>query len=342
MAANSAWTSHAGRGTKRIHIGLDDMTTADSMTIDAILDAFATAEGNLPRTALRQAVLQWQEVGPVLLDLLNRAATPEDVSERDESILFFGIFVMAQIREERAFAPLCAICTQGERIGALLGDGVTENLACILARTYDGDAAPLRAVIEAVTADEFTRDAALRSVAWLTAAGRLDRSATATYLRDLYMNLQPQATSYVWVGWQEAIALLGLRELAPLVETVFKRRWIDRSVMSFRHFEEDLREAEQAAVATAPFASRMPNMDRHDDPVALLSTWESFRPRDGRKARPAAPSIVATGSAPAVRAYRGGGGVTAVVNPLRGVGRNDPCPCGSGKKFKKCCLGKAS
>jgi uncharacterized protein YecA (UPF0149 family) len=24
-----------------------------------------------------------------------------------------------------------------------------------------------------------------------------------------------------------------------------------------------------------------------------------------------------------------------------GVGRNDPCPCGSGKKFKKCCLGRA-
>ena len=23
-------------------------------------------------------------------------------------------------------------------------------------------------------------------------------------------------------------------------------------------------------------------------------------------------------------------------NPLRDVGRNDPCPCGSGKKFKKC------
>ena len=22
------------------------------------------------------------------------------------------------------------------------------------------------------------------------------------------------------------------------------------------------------------------------------------------------------------------------------VGRNDPCPCGSGKKYKKCCIGK--
>lgn len=23
------------------------------------------------------------------------------------------------------------------------------------------------------------------------------------------------------------------------------------------------------------------------------------------------------------------------------VGRNDPCPCGSGKKYKHCCIGKA-
>ncbi len=23
-----------------------------------------------------------------------------------------------------------------------------------------------------------------------------------------------------------------------------------------------------------------------------------------------------------------------------GIGRNDPCPCGSGKEFKHCCLGK--
>jgi len=26
------------------------------------------------------------------------------------------------------------------------------------------------------------------------------------------------------------------------------------------------------------------------------------------------------------------------INPNRDVGRNDPCPCGSGKKFKNCCL----
>ena len=29
-----------------------------------------------------------------------------------------------------------------------------------------------------------------------------------------------------------------------------------------------------------------------------------------------------------------------VRNPTRSIGRNDPCPCGSGRKFKACCLHK--
>ncbi len=28
---------------------------------------------------------------------------------------------------------------------------------------------------------------------------------------------------------------------------------------------------------------------------------------------------------------------TTVVNKEKKIGRNDPCPCGSGKKYKKCC-----
>jgi uncharacterized protein YecA (UPF0149 family) len=29
--------------------------------------------------------------------------------------------------------------------------------------------------------------------------------------------------------------------------------------------------------------------------------------------------------------------VQTIVREMPKVGRNDPCPCGSGKKFKKCC-----
>lgn len=35
-------------------------------------------------------------------------------------------------------------------------------------------------------------------------------------------------------------------------------------------------------------------------------------------------------------------GVTIRHSPkVTATGRNDPCPCGSGKKFKKCCMGQA-
>jgi SWIM/SEC-C metal-binding protein len=30
-------------------------------------------------------------------------------------------------------------------------------------------------------------------------------------------------------------------------------------------------------------------------------------------------------------------GEPSAHRPAPGIGRNDPCPCGSGKKFKKCC-----
>jgi len=38
-------------------------------------------------------------------------------------------------------------------------------------------------------------------------------------------------------------------------------------------------------------------------------------------------------------AYRTGGesGSKPVIRSNPKVGRNDPCPCGSGKKYKKCC-----
>jgi uncharacterized protein len=42
------------------------------------------------------------------------------------------------------------------------------------------------------------------------------------------------------------------------------------------------------------------------------------------------------------RAHRQGGTSGRTSEPRRSipkVGRNDPCPCGSGKKYKKCCGG---
>jgi preprotein translocase subunit SecA len=58
---------------------------------------------------------------------------------------------------------------------------------------------------------------------------------------------------------------------------------------------------------------------------ALAEHAESFR------------TIVARGTAHASGTVPGGKGTT-IEHRADKTGRNDPCPCGSGKKFKKCCM----
>jgi preprotein translocase subunit SecA len=65
------------------------------------------------------------------------------------------------------------------------------------------------------------------------------------------------------------------------------------------------------------------------------------RPTPMVESKPAADGLVTSADAPPpTRPPKAGAGGMAepafAANPYAGVGRNDPCPCGSGKKFKKC------
>ncbi|MDP3910272.1 MAG: preprotein translocase subunit SecA [Gemmatimonadales bacterium] len=52
--------------------------------------------------------------------------------------------------------------------------------------------------------------------------------------------------------------------------------------------------------------------------------------------KPSADGLISGGSATGPMPPRGGPAGVPVASPYAGVGRNDPCPCGSGRKFKKC------
>ncbi|HEY4044330.1 MAG TPA: DUF1186 domain-containing protein, partial [Rhodopila sp.] len=229
-----------------------------------------------------------------------------------------AIYLVAQVRETRAHRALCAIAADGERVSDLIEDGLTEDFGIILARTYDGDPAALRSVIEAAGADEFSRDAAFVALAWLTATGQIDRDDTAGYLRHLHTTLQPKGPCWIWVAWQRAIADLGLKELVPQVEDVFERGSIEPMSLSFEDFQDDLTKAINAPDPAAAFSPSDRDDGRLDDLVTHMSGWAAFQPAEPE---------------PPLRGID-----LPVRNPYRNVGRNDPCPCGSGSKFKKCCL----
>jgi hypothetical protein len=292
----------------------------EPMTVDAILEDFGSITGRLPQVAMDQAIARWPEVSPALLACLNEAAEGAAYSEHTDNILSISIYLMAQMRETRAFRPLCTLLAAGDRADELLGDGITEELKFILARVYDGDPAPLQTLIEDSNADEFVRDAGLFAMAWLTADGRIDRDVTAAYFRDLHVRLRPQAECQVWVGWQQAIANLGLAELAPLVEDAFRHGWISDTYLAHEDFRQGLSQALQATDPIDAFPANERDDGSLDDAARMLSRWPMFQPSKPLP-KPLSPTPVGT-----------------VRNPYRDVGRNDPCPCGSGTKFKKCCL----
>ncbi len=72
----------------------------------------------------------------------------------------------------------------------------------------------------------------------------------------------------------------------------------------------------------------------------LLMAFLDFLPTTGRFPNAASWSTVVEGAAQGYQAaFRDDGSVrgTTIRKPVAPVGRNDPCPCGSGRKFKKCC-----
>jgi uncharacterized protein YecA (UPF0149 family) len=121
--------------------------------------------------------------------------------------------------------------------------------------------------------------------------------------------------------------------MAGMVQKVFSSGWISRWIMNFNDFETDLRQRQQDADPMAAFARQ--HTYPVEDAVAELSDWAYFNEA------PAQPALDPPRAAPMVDHepdwYLP---ATPVINPYRQVGRNDPCPCGSGQKFKKCCLGK--
>jgi hypothetical protein len=295
------------------------------MEPEKILHELTYAEG-LPRKALKAASAQRVEMLPLFLEEIETYLTLEPAARAKPTPLFFIFHLLGEWREKAAYRPLARMLRLPRRdVDAIFGDGITTTSHRVMASVFDGDPQPLYDIILDPNAEEFIRAGMCEALAMVTVRGELDRAVAGRFLRDAFMEIRPQAECYVWVGWQSAIAMLGMSDLKILVKKAFDRGFIDSHILGFNHFEEDLRRGIEH-----PGEPRLPD-DRDStlfgDTVDELSGWYCFSEQysvDQERWRRQAE----VNSARSQRAE----------NPFKGVGRNDACPCGSGKKFKKCCL----
>jgi preprotein translocase subunit SecA len=142
---------------------------------------------------------------------------------------------------------------------------------------------------------------------------------------------------------REGIGLRGYGQHDPLVE--YKRESFDMFEAMMERFEEEtvrylyLMQVIEAPSPAPQHAISSGDFDSNDQAVAAFSTGsrrnrattsmddmeEAFQRRKRRELEQARMA--------------GAGEAGTVQQVVRGekVGRNDPCPCGSGKKYKKCC-----
>jgi hypothetical protein len=248
------------------------------------------------------------------------------LSDDEGLLLFRGIHILGAARDREACQPLLRLLRRPfDEADALLGNAVTESLANIVTGVFDDDIDALFALIIDSSIDGFIRDALFGAATFLAWDGRIQRDRYREFLVRFYEERPAEDGDRAWAGWLQAIAMLGLRDLVPLVDNAFREdripeQWVDRP-----EFEEGLAEAERAPDDIDRFTRK--NLGYIEDALVSLD-WtrgtEDVFDEDGEEA----PWIDFAYPNEPVR------------NPWRNVGRNDPCPCGSGKKFKKCCLAK--
>jgi len=279
-------------------------------------------EWRLPGYAIAMCLLRMEEAAPALRAVLAKAADGEALSEDECTLLFRGIYILGGARDTVSCRTLLRLLRRPEdELEHLLGDAVTQDMSRIVAGVFDGNAEALFDLIAERSVDQFVREQLLDTVTFLTWKGVIARDWMRRLLEKFYEDRLAADEDEAWVGWLKAIALLGLRDMAPMVYRAFDDGRAPDWVIDRKNFDEMLGEAEQRPDDATRFEEF--RIGYIEDVISALE-W-SDRPEPGEESEPFDEDTLWTPSEP-------------VRNPWRNVGRNDPCPCGSGKKFKKCCL----
>ncbi|MBV8466842.1 MAG: DUF1186 domain-containing protein [Burkholderiales bacterium] len=300
-------------------------------TWSSLAAALSHYDDEFPREAIEGALAHPEIAAQPLLDELDACASnPAKRCDDEEGWMLhlYAIYFLASWRDARAFAPLLRIARLKESVlETLLGDHLTEGLPRALAATCPADGeGELQALASDRKAYFWARSAALRAQALRALEGDMPRAALLAWLKEegereadrmVDGNLQPETgedTDYLSelvVTMQE----IGASELSDLVA-----QWFDDDLIS----QEMASKADTLALLARDWVACQAEELAHGwgyprDTVAELGRWACFHPDEDDDEEDDGPPQ------------------EPFVREAPKVGRNDPCPCGSGKKYKKCC-----
>ncbi|MBN2389131.1 MAG: DUF1186 domain-containing protein [Anaerolineae bacterium] len=293
------------------------------MDIDEILKALTTLEeGYFPRAALEAAIAQRGAITPHLLRVLEETRQDElerMFAEANYMLPLYALYLLAQFRETRAYPLIVDIfAIPGEDVHDVFGDLVTEDLNRILASVSGGDVTGLHRLIEDPQVDEYVRAAAMEALVVLFAQDVLTRETVIAYFQYLFREGLERDYSFAWAALVAVSTDLYPEELIEDIERAFADDLVDEMFTDLAWVKECMEPGKEQVLAKLLADERQTFIE---DTIANLEWWACFQPPEPRR-RVVHPA-------------------SAAFKPQKKIGRNEPCPCGSGKKYKHCCGKKA-
>jgi hypothetical protein len=280
--------------------------------------------GTLSREALTQAIEHRELMIPELLNILESAVADMDAlrARRRQRYMahIYAMFLLAQFRESRAYPWIVGFFTEpGEISLNVTGDLVTEYLGRILASVSCGDISLLKSLIENENVNDYVQYAALESLAILVACGEQSREEIMAYYQYLFRERLEREYSHVWDGLVVTSTELYPEEVYPDIQKAYQDYLVDTTYFTKpEEVEIVLKLGKEKAL------EKLRNNKRYkliDDTISEMEAWEGFKPSASRYVVDPMEYVDRS----------------PVVRKKPKISRNQPCPCGSGKKYKRCC-----
>ncbi len=292
------------------------------MNIPEIIAELTLNDGVFPAQAMTEAAMQREAITPELLRILDDSTTniAEIARQANYSGHVYALYLLAKFRENRAYKPIVDFVTSDqESVDLALGDTITEDLGRILASVCDGDTSLICGMVENADLDEFVRSAALTALVTLVAQGVKTRKEVMAYFLSLFHGRLEREFSVVWSCLVSCCCDLRGVAAAEEIERAFADDLIDPGYINRQDVRRNLERSEDQALTRIV---DNPDYTFVNDPVREMAKWACYQ----------------TAQEPAKAPAREQYWKPAPVRTGPRVGRNEPCPCGSGKKYKKCCL----
>jgi len=287
-----------------------------------------------PKKALKAALENPSEAVPALLQILRdtlREARRGDLPT--DGAALYAMFLLAQLRERDA-CPLVVdlFGLRGDLGVELIGDIYDHDLHRILAAVSGGDTSLIERMVRNRKVHDSIRACAVEALRTMVLAGLAERDRVVAFYRRLFDGELERNASDVWNELVESAAELHPAELIDGIRRAVADGVLEAGDETVKQAEAALR-LEPAAVL-ARSRSQFPGLI--EDAVGELEAWhdsdafEVFLEPEPEEGDEEGEWEEGEEEGEPVETFR---------HTAPPPGRNDPCPCGSGKKYKKCCGG---